>query len=387
MDRRMASIAAFSRRSYRCLRPGSNATWHDATVLTFGNVSGPTIANLQTSNINASNDLTISVAQSPSWHSVCRRLAAAPADRRCNNPHRQKEQHLNLRQAIELTGIVSAHSPNLIEAREPLPTAALDRYHDASQARIQSWLRSLDELPQEIIKASAGARSRIWQRAEPMLIDVLAGELMARVWGAVLTACGRARRTTAAEHIARDVLKAQIEARERVLRLLTDGPHLTLERVVKLDRLQKSLQRWTDLFLGHLVRRHALKDFPFDLERCLDFGEEQLRGSWEARQDQVWELYFVCVRSLFPAMALPVGIYAEWRDEIFRSMLACLAGPLFLDDGLIKSVRLRRLLTNGTLSESPPAPVPAMRRESGAKKLSVSRLREGQREGRKEDRG
>lgn len=289
---------------------------------------------------------------------------------------------MNLRQAIELTGVISAHSPNLIEAREPLPAAALDRYRDSSLARIQSWQRSLDELPDELIKAPAGARCRIWQRAEPMLVDVLAGELTARVWGAVLTACGRARRSTAAERIAREVLKGQIEARECVLRLLTDGPFLTLERVVKLDRLQKSLQRWTDLLLGHLVRRHALKDFPFDLERSLDFGEEQLRDSWEAQQDQVWGLYFVCLRSQFPATALPVGIYAEWRDEIFRSMLACLAGPLFLDDGLLKSVRMQRLLTNGMRHEGPPAAVPVLSR---SKKLSVSRLREGQREGRKED--
>jgi len=263
---------------------------------------------------------------------------------------------LNLRQIVELTAIVSAHSPNLIEASEPISHDALRRYEDLSQVRIRNWLEALDDLPREIVEAPAARRHLVWQRAEATLVDVLAGGLVARVWGAVLTACDRSRRSLAAEKIARTALAGQMQAQQGVLRLLVDGPHLTLERVVALDRLRRKIERWTDLLLGHLVRRHALGDFAFDLERSLDFGEEQLREIWEPRHNRIWDLYFVCLRSAFPDTELPGGIQGEWREDLVHSILGCFPPELFLDDGVLRSVRLNRLLNAAARREGPPRP-------------------------------
>lgn len=263
---------------------------------------------------------------------------------------------MNLRQIVELTGILSAHSPNFIETAGPIPRDALARYEDVSQIRIRNWLAMLDELPKEIMETPAHLRHRVWQRAEMMLVDVLVGGMIARVWGSVLTACDRSRRAFSAEKVARSVLAGQLQAQQGVLRMLVNGPHLTLERVVGLDRLRRKIERWTDLFMGHVVRRYALADFAFDLERALDFGEEQLHESWGPRPQRIWELYFLCLRSAFPDCRLPNGIRGEWRDELFRSMLGCFSPDLFLDDGRMKSVALQRLLHAGTRREGPPAP-------------------------------
>ncbi len=261
---------------------------------------------------------------------------------------------MNLRQVVELAAIVSQHSPNLVEASAQLSDAALSRYCDASQAQIRNWLVALNDLPQEIIATPAEWRHHVWRRAEATLIDVLAGGLVVRVWGAVLTACDRSRRTIAAEKVARTVLSSQLQAQQRVLRLLMDGPHLTLERVIGLDRLRRKIERWTDLLVGRLVRQHALADFAFDLERALDFGEEQLHDLWGQRHNQIWDLYFVCLRSAFPDRKLPAGISGELRDELLQSILGCFPGELFLNDGALKSVGLQRLLNSGTRPEGPP---------------------------------
>src|SRR5579872_2393095 len=89
---------------------------------------------------------------------------------------------VNLRQTVELTGIISEHSPNWIEASVPLPTAALQRYREATAEQTQRWSRALDELPRKIADAAPGQRAIAWQRGEPVLVDVLAGGLVARVW-------------------------------------------------------------------------------------------------------------------------------------------------------------------------------------------------------------
>jgi hypothetical protein len=263
---------------------------------------------------------------------------------------------LNLRQIVELLGLVSMHSPNLIEASAPLSSDALQRYGDISQSRIRNWRVSLDELPRRLSATPAGLRPLIWQQAEVTLVDVLAGGMIARVWGAVLTACDRSRRTVNSERIARTVFTGQLEVQQQVLRLMIDGPYLTLERVSNLDKVRRRIERWTDLLVGHLVKRYALGDFAFDLERALDFGEEQLRESWGPRHHQIWDLYFVCLQSAFPKCRLPGGIDAEWREALLQSILGCFPQDLFLEDGVLKSVRLQRLLKDGQRREGPPTP-------------------------------
>ena len=134
---------------------------------------------------------------------------------------------------------------------------------------------------------------------------------------------------------------------------MVDGPYMTLERVVGLDRTRRRIERWSDLLAGHVIRRYGLADFAFEIDRALDFGEEQLANGgacWES----IWDLYFVCLRSNFPDVPLPEGIQADWRDQVFRSILQCLPGSLFIDDGCLKSVRLQRLMNAGTLPEGPP---------------------------------
>jgi hypothetical protein len=271
---------------------------------------------------------------------------------------------LNLRQFVELVGIVSAHSPNLIEASVPLSRDALQRYEDYSVVRTRNWLFALDELPRELAATPPAFRPAVWDRAQAMFADLFAGGLAARVWGAVLSACSRTRRDLPAEKAARCALAGQLEAQTGALRLLVEGQNLSVEQLQNFDKLRRRIERWTDLFLGHLVGRYALADFAYDLERALDFGQEQLRESWGPRQNRIWDLYFLCLHSVFPDDRLPGGIQAEWREELLHSILGCFPPELFIEEGPLKSVRLQRYLNAGTLREGPPAPLNSAARRS-----------------------
>jgi hypothetical protein len=266
-------------------------------------------------------------------------------------PHPRARQ-LNLRQLVELTGIISAHSPNLIAAPQPIAREAVLRYLHCSDARAADWIMALDDYPRQIAATPAGRRNFVRRSAEAMLVDVIAGGMIARVWGAVLTARDRSRRECFGEQAARNVLSRQMQAQQAVLRLLVEGNHLAIERVVRIDRLRRTIERWTDLWLGHLIRRYALADFAYDFERATDFGEEQLRESWEPRRQQIWGLYFLCVRSSFPDSRLPGGKQGPLRRAQFQSILASFPADMFLDDGPLKSVRLQQLLR--AQPEGPP---------------------------------
>jgi hypothetical protein len=257
---------------------------------------------------------------------------------------------------VELIGTVSAHSPNLIESPSPLPGAALRQYAELSRIRVRHWRAVFQDLPHEIDAIPAELQPLLRDRAESLFVDLLAGGLVARVWGAVLTACDRSRRTVAAERVARGVLAGQWQVQEAAARLLAESRHVTNERAGRLDRLRRTMERWTDLLLGHLVRRYAVVDFAYDLSRALDFGHEQVRDGWETRQDLIWDLHLLCLRTGFPQFQLPGGIQAIWRKKLMSSILSCLPPDLFQGDGPLLSVRMKRLLNSGVRREGPAGP-------------------------------
>jgi hypothetical protein len=264
------------------------------------------------------------------------------------------ETSLNLRQLVEIATLISAHSPNLIKSTGRLPEDALQRYFSCSHARARAWMTIIDAYPRAVQKASNEHRQRVWDATEPMIVDVLSTELITRLWGAVLIAKDRAAGRFDAEPVARDALLVHLDARHKVLRLLVDGPFVTLEQTARLDRLRRRIERWTDLLLGHILRKQPLGDFAFDFERSLDFGEEQLRDGPGSQIQTVWELYLLCLRTGFPALPLPEGFAGALRLEIMRSILACFPGEMFHDEGPMKTARVGRLLTDAGLEGPPP---------------------------------
>lgn len=212
----------------------------------------------------------------------------------------------------------------------------------------------IDAYPRAVLQASHEQRQNVWQSTEPIIVDVLSTELLTRLWGAVLIAKDRAAGRFDAEPVARDVLLLHLDARQKVLRLLVDGPFVTLEQTARLDRLRRRIERWTDLLLGHILRKHPLGDFAFNFERALDFGEEQLQDRRGSQIQTIWELYLLCLRTSFPAEPLPEGFSGALRLEIMRAVLACFPPGMFFDEGPIKSTRIGQLLGEVGLEGPPP---------------------------------
>ena len=103
-----------------------------------------------------------------------------------------------------------------------------------------------------------------WPQFRGVLEEILSGEMLTRVWTAVLCACDRRRHSDEAEPAARSVLIGHMEARHRVLTLLVRGPGIDAEAVLRLNRLRRRAERWTDLLIGHLAGRYAVSEFAFD---------------------------------------------------------------------------------------------------------------------------
>lgn len=250
---------------------------------------------------------------------------------------------MNTIQMLELTTIFSAQSSSLIDLGLALPPDALQRYWSCSRARLRIWGQWLDRYPQDAAATSAAERPDLRERTTGLLNELFVSELVTRVAGAVFTACDRRSSTCDAELVARNVLAAHQDVRQKGLKLMLDGPHVTLEQIAVIDCVRRRVERWTDLLLGHLVLQHGMHAFAFEPERALDFGTTQVEQPSSPRRNQVWQLYILCLQGAFADVHAAHPLFDQFRLQIARAMLACFPPELFGDDGLLKSAWLRRL--------------------------------------------
>ena len=258
---------------------------------------------------------------------------------------------MNLGELIEFAGIVSRHGATLVEAPDLTQPMALDRFRDAHDLLLDRW----DGIHRSLV-GSPGAtavedRKLFWQRVRPIFADVFAVGLIARLWGALLTAAGRRQEVVFAERAARGALALHDRVQQKFLRLMVDGPGSAFDQILALDHLRRQIERWSDLFVGHIILRHWLVDFAVEPNRALEFGQEQC--DIQGRDlELVWEMYFVCIRSTFFDIRLPGGETEQMRNELLRAIFATFPTTMLLGENRLKSTKLAALIDD-EWAESP----------------------------------
>jgi hypothetical protein len=209
----------------------------------------------------------------------------------------------------------------------------------ASKSRLDRWNRALKQLA--VNAACGGAADRLLVRG--VCEEILTGEVLTRVWSAVLSAYDRRRGTGIAEPIARSVLLGHLEARHRVLTLLVSGPGIDAEEAVKLNRLRRRSERWIDLLVGRLAQQFAVSEFAIDPDRARQFAEELRRHGRQEGGRLAWSLIEASLRAAFRQGLLAASPNADLNAAIAASILSCFPAEVFDGTGLFPSAWLIRL--------------------------------------------
>jgi hypothetical protein len=248
---------------------------------------------------------------------------------------------MHARELIELAGLVAAHAPVLVRTPGRISDALLEQYWVASKSRQDRWGRALRRLSSR----DANRRRAMSQRpaCRGLLEEIVTGELLTRVWAAVASAHDRFRGTEQAGPIAESVLAGHLEARHRVLTLLVQEPGLHVEIAFKLDRLRRSIERWTDVLLGFLPPLDDLGRFAVDLDRARDFADD-FRGRIAAQGTQlVCPLMLASLRATYRRVLSPSSPNGDLNARIASSLLTCLQPELCDAAGLFRSGWLLRM--------------------------------------------
>ncbi len=253
---------------------------------------------------------------------------------------------MHARELVELAAIVSAHGPVLIRSGAPIPTDSIEQYWTASKVRLDRWAWRLKSFRCDFGgSADADARQRRdpWPAARGVLEEILTGEMLTRVWTAVLCGYDRRRGGDEAEPVARSVMIGHMEARHRVLTLMVRSSGIDAEAAVKLNRLRRRVERWTDLLIGHLAGIHDVSEFAFDPPRAKDFAEDLQYRSDLPGGRRVWPLVLASLRAAFRQGFSAESPNADLNARIAASILSCFPTDLFDSTGLLRSLWLIRL--------------------------------------------
>ncbi|MEX0701591.1 MAG: hypothetical protein WD069_05785 [Planctomycetales bacterium] len=257
---------------------------------------------------------------------------------------------MEVRHTVEIAALVAAHNGRLIESRAPLPTFPLELVSKTAADRARMWEREFDASDGI---APSSRRGRFGRSLREAAEEVLAAEVLTRVWAATLIACDLRRGRVHAEPVARGILLAQLRARRRVLELLVAATDARLAEWAPVDDLRRRAERWTDLLLGRLVVEHDVCDLAFDAERAREFGAEQLDGGPAAGSRQVWEFVLAGIQLAFAGAARCPSPLAAHHRAIAGAVLATFPPQSFAGDGPFRPVWQGWLRRSAT-SKSPP---------------------------------
>jgi hypothetical protein len=250
---------------------------------------------------------------------------------------------MHARELVELASILSAQGPVLIRSSTQLSNNGVQQYWTASKCRLDRWARNLKSFAADATDLDATAARVQWPFVRGVLEEVLTGEVLTRVWTAVLCLYDRQRGESEFESLARSIMIGHLEARHRVLMLLVRGPGVDAEGAVKLNHLRRRTERWTDLLVGHLARYGDVAEFAIDIDRAMEFSRDLEFQTDQQGGRQAWPLLQASLRAAFQRGLSTTSPNEDLNAQIASAILSCFPSDLFDSIGLFRSLWLSRI--------------------------------------------
>lgn len=247
----------------------------------------------------------------------------------------------------ELATLVARYSPTMLAHRIVPPREAQQQFWLQSKYRHEFWSSRLAAHRQDIQRLGVTHRRQSWLRIVPIMEDILISE--------PLTRCIAHHARLLAEHsvdadfstLANSTLSSHVEARHRCLHLLVFGEGLSVEHSVRLNRIRREMESFTDSILSCLDALDSADSICFD-----PFWTQQMRdGSRGLGSNCLVDtrlLHLESIRlALRPTLSgkLSTTLPCTPTNQRIMDAILGLLGPNCFDSlGVIKSAALATIL-------------------------------------------
>ena len=249
---------------------------------------------------------------------------------------------MHARELVELAASVATHVESILSGPTGISNEGLDAYWSISRQRLDRWTTVIDTS----LEAAPTAGTIRDARSDSLLHlaeEVLASEVLTRVWAAVLSAATCLSAYHAAAATGRSVYLGHQEIRLRILKWMVEGSLAESPPVEALNLLRRRCERWTDLLLGRIALAADASAFAFYRKRLAeyhqDFQSEQRAGTL----DTSWPTLLTSLASTLQSSLDQRPVCGEANAEIATAVLACLGSNSIDEWGTLRWAWLHRV--------------------------------------------
>ncbi len=236
---------------------------------------------------------------------------------------------VNQRDLAEAAAILARHADLMIDSDHPLSSSLIEEYWVACRRRWKSW--NAREFSAESFADSA-------QLAE----EVMVAEMPTRVWTAIYYVHSLNHRNPDGMRLVRQALQWHVEARQSTLQGMIDQYHRTeLSGLLRLDRVRRRVERWTDFLIGTITRHGVALNVAFDPDRCRNNAESMPDNP---ATDAVWPLTIAGLTRSFSTAPHFSEESAQSHTTVLQAQLAAFPAGAFHNDGRPLSAPLNRVV-------------------------------------------
>jgi hypothetical protein len=254
---------------------------------------------------------------------------------------------MHVRELVDVAAVVALNARQLSVGGLLPDSAHLQQYWSTSKCRSENWNRAL-----KVYTSQPGSSPRedldYWIEVRATLDEIFVGEILSRVWTAVLVTADRRSAVKSVESLARSVFDSHLEARRRALALLVQGGPLSTQQAVAANRVRRRCERWADVLLGGLWRLRPAREFAVDAERAADFAVDLAQRREQPGGRLTWKLTLASMRNAFQSGLSPIAANPESNARVTASILGSFSAGLFDSTGLVQSVWMMRLAANAS---------------------------------------
>lgn len=224
---------------------------------------------------------------------------------------------MDIARTVELAVHVSRNCDRVVENPDLLTEADLGNFWKYANRRISDWKLDLNRCNRQLTLSSEKNRLAKSREIDGLISELLVSDVLIRLWAGVLAGVDARRGTKWAEPIARHVMVDHLQARYLALQTLVDQQKLSRPRVLRLNKLRHSAERWTDVLLGRVICQWDVGDFAYNEDQAREFGECHLSYRDAATRETSWHLILSGARITFPTCP-PVS---PWRTACLRKIV------------------------------------------------------------------
>ena len=243
---------------------------------------------------------------------------------------------MHAHQLVELAATLATKSPSIFYGKRIISDRSLESYWVANRCRLQQWLIDLKSLEFDL-RNFPNRRVQLWKDLTEVIVDVLYSEVLSRVWNAILEGMDEIRSTSDGKCIAQNVGSGQLEARNRVLRLMTLTGSIACPETLLLNQHRIRAERWTDLLIAFVSQHANVSHWAYDKDRLAGFSADLEKDDQSSGGYLYGAMTIASIKMLLNSPNMPVcSNYQDYHKSVAATVLDSFESTGFRETGILR---------------------------------------------------